>query len=64
MAAIVGASTANRAIAPEDTAGLREIGQLAAWSVSSSKPGFAVEQLMDPNLDTLWQRVSQCCLVV
>lgn len=55
--AVPGPSTTNRSIAPEDTAGLREIGQLASWSVSSSKPGFAVEQLLDPHLDTLWQCV-------
>ncbi|KAM0755117.1 anaphase-promoting complex, subunit 10 [Meredithblackwellia eburnea MCA 4105] len=34
---------------------LRDIGSLAAWSVSSSKPGFGVEHLSDPNTKTLWQ---------
>ncbi|KAL8290116.1 hypothetical protein RQP46_003055 [Phenoliferia psychrophenolica] len=34
---------------------LRDIGSLAAWSVSSSKPGFGVEHLSDPNVRTLWQ---------
>jgi len=33
----------------------REIGQLASWSVSSSKPGFGAEQLLDPSILTLWQ---------
>jgi len=38
-----------------DHSGQRDIGELAAWSVSSSKPGYGVEQLIDPNLETLWQ---------
>lgn len=35
--------------------GMCEIGPLASWSVSSCKPGFGVEQLVDPALETLWQ---------
>ncbi|KAI5480353.1 hypothetical protein MNV49_000928 [Pseudohyphozyma bogoriensis] len=38
-----------------DTAHFRDIGSLAAWSVSSSKPGYGVEHLSDPNTNTLWQ---------
>jgi len=33
----------------------RDIGSFASWSVSSSKPGFEVEQLMDPKTATFWQ---------
>eukprot|EP00929_Paragymnodinium_shiwhaense_P113367 TRINITY_DN81647_c0_g1_i1.p1 TRINITY_DN81647_c0_g1~~TRINITY_DN81647_c0_g1_i1.p1 ORF type:complete len:197 (-),score=27.41 TRINITY_DN81647_c0_g1_i1:139-729(-) len=33
----------------------REIGEEAAWSVSSAKPGNGVEQLRDDNSDTYWQ---------
>lgn len=33
----------------------REIGNLATWTVSSSKPGFGVEQLRNDNVDTFWQ---------
>ncbi|KAK4056566.1 hypothetical protein OIO90_002414 [Microbotryomycetes sp. JL221] len=34
---------------------LKDIGDLATWSVSSSKPGFGVDNLRDPNMKTLWQ---------
>ena len=34
---------------------LREIGDQAAWSLSSCKPGFGIEQLRDGNLETYWQ---------
>ncbi|KAM0788739.1 hypothetical protein ACM66B_002831 [Microbotryomycetes sp. NB124-2] len=34
---------------------LQDIGDLGAWSVSSSKPGFGVEHLRDLNMRTLWQ---------
>ncbi|KAK4055720.1 hypothetical protein OIV83_000266 [Microbotryomycetes sp. JL201] len=34
---------------------LQDIGDLASWSVSSSKPGFGVEHLRDINMRTLWQ---------
>ncbi|SGY79918.1 BQ5605_C008g05250 [Microbotryum silenes-dioicae] len=34
---------------------LVDIGSLAAWSVSSSKPNHGVGHLSDPNLNTLWQ---------
>lgn len=33
----------------------RDIGGFASWSVSSSKPGFEVEQLTDPSTSTFWQ---------
>ncbi|KAG5439539.1 hypothetical protein PCANB_002114 [Pneumocystis canis] len=33
----------------------REIGNLAIWTVSSSKPGFGVEQLRNDSVDTFWQ---------
>jgi hypothetical protein len=36
----------------------RDIGLFAAWSVSSSKPGFEVEQLTDPSTSTFWQYVA------
>ena len=35
----------------------RDIGQFASWSVSSSKPGFEVQQLTDPSTATFWQCV-------
>ncbi|ESO88499.1 hypothetical protein LOTGIDRAFT_179104 [Lottia gigantea] len=34
---------------------LREVGNQAAWSLSSCKPGFGVEQLRDDAYDTYWQ---------
>mmetsp|Transcript_41347 Transcript_41347/g.95165 ORF Transcript_41347/g.95165 Transcript_41347/m.95165 type:complete len:193 (-) Transcript_41347:8-586(-) len=34
---------------------LREIGEEAAWSLSSAKPGNGVEQLRDGNTETFWQ---------
>jgi anaphase-promoting complex subunit 10 len=34
---------------------LREIGTLAAWSVTSAKPGNGVELLRDGSTDTFWQ---------
>mmetsp|Transcript_119737 Transcript_119737/g.298667 ORF Transcript_119737/g.298667 Transcript_119737/m.298667 type:complete len:197 (+) Transcript_119737:122-712(+) len=33
----------------------REIGDEAAWSLSSAKPGNGVEQLRDDNTETFWQ---------
>lgn len=36
---------------------LREMAKLAAWSVSSCKPGNGVLALRDDNLDTYWQLV-------
>lgn len=38
----------------------RDIGLFASWSVSSSKPGFEVEQLVDPTTSTFWQWASTC----
>ena len=34
---------------------VREIGELAIWSLSSCKPGFGIDQLRDNNFDTYWQ---------
>ncbi|GER35155.1 anaphase-promoting complex subunit 10 [Striga asiatica] len=34
---------------------LREMAKMAAWSVSSCKPGNGVVSLRDDNLDTYWQ---------
>merc|ERR1719281_538834 len=38
-----------------DTDEPREIGNEAAWSLSSAKPGNGVEQLRDNNTETFWQ---------
>ncbi|GAA5902925.1 hypothetical protein JCM6882_009162 [Rhodosporidiobolus microsporus] len=38
-----------------DASGLKDIGSLAAWSVSSSKPGYGVENLRDGTTATIWQ---------
>ena len=38
-----------------DVSELREIGKLAVWSVSSSKPGNGVELLRDGDEKTFWQ---------
>jgi anaphase-promoting complex subunit 10 len=34
---------------------LKEVGDLAVWSVSSAKPGNGVELLRDGSTDTYWQ---------
>jgi anaphase-promoting complex subunit 10 len=34
---------------------MRELGNLAAWSVTSAKPGNGVELLRDGSTDTYWQ---------
>ncbi len=39
----------------EEVDGLREIGRLAVWSVSSTKPGNGVNCLRDDRADTFWQ---------
>ncbi|KAK6173895.1 hypothetical protein SNE40_017270 [Patella caerulea] len=39
----------------EKSGKLREVGNQAAWSLSSCKPGFGVEQLRDDGHDTYWQ---------
>eukprot|EP00798_Chlamydomonas_sp_ICE-L_P025887 gene25887-11560_t len=39
--------------------GLRDIGHLAVWSVSSAKPGNGVELLRDGRNDTFWQSDGQ-----
>ncbi|GAA93921.1 hypothetical protein E5Q_00567 [Mixia osmundae IAM 14324] len=33
----------------------RDVGRFAQWSVSSAKPGYGVQQLLDPSVETLWQ---------
>eukprot|EP00047_Mylnosiga_fluctuans_P014762 m.40958 g.40958 ORF g.40958 m.40958 type:complete len:177 (-) comp5644_c0_seq3:144-674(-) len=45
------------ALSSEDTerAALREIGDLAVWSLSSCKQGFGVDQLRDGSVSTYWQ---------
>lgn len=37
--------------------GLKEIGNLASWTVSSCKPGCGVEALRDESTDSFWQYV-------
>ena len=36
---------------------LREMAKMAAWSVSSCKPGNGVSSLRDDNYETYWQCV-------
>lgn len=38
-----------------DTAGLKEIGNLASWTVSTCKPGCGVEALRDEDTNLFWQ---------
>lgn len=33
----------------------RDLGPLASWTVSSSKPGFGIDLVQDPSLETYWQ---------
>lgn len=40
---------------PFDTTGLREIGNLASWTVSTAKPGCGVEALRDEDTNLFWQ---------
>jgi anaphase-promoting complex subunit 10 len=40
---------------PFQTAGLREIGNLASWTVSTSKPGCGVQALRDDDTNLFWQ---------
>lgn len=35
--------------------GLKEIGNLASWTVSTAKPGNGVEQLRDEDTSLFWQ---------
>lgn len=37
--------------------GLKEIGNLASWTVSTAKPGNGVEQLRDEDTSLFWQQV-------
>ncbi|GAM27348.1 hypothetical protein SAMD00019534_105230 [Acytostelium subglobosum LB1] len=36
-----------------------DVGRTANWTVSSAKPGFGIEQLLDENLSTFWQSDAQ-----
>jgi anaphase-promoting complex subunit 10 len=40
---------------PFDTSGLREISNLASWTVSSSKPGCGIPALLSPDTSLFWQ---------
>jgi len=42
------------------TEGLKEIGNLASWTVSTAKPGNGVEQLRDEDTNLFWQFVPSC----
>jgi hypothetical protein len=44
--------------------GLKEIGNLASWTVSSCKPGCGVEALRDEDTGQFWQYVIYICEVV
>ncbi|SCV70978.1 BQ2448_3740 [Microbotryum intermedium] len=48
-------STSDPAVLDATSLNLVDIGSLASWSVSSSKPNHGVGHLSDPNLNTLWQ---------
>lgn len=37
--------------------GLKEIGNLASWTVSTAKPGNGIEQLRDEDTNLFWQQV-------
>lgn len=43
---------------PFDATGLKEIGNLASWTVSTYKPGCGVEALRDENTNLFWQYVT------
>ncbi len=45
-----------------DPTGLKEIGNLASWTVSTSKPGCGVEELRDEDTNLFWQYVVLVCL--
>lgn len=42
---------------PFDSTGLKEIGNLASWTVSTYKPGCGVEALRDDDTNLFWQYV-------
>jgi len=52
--------------APFDPAalGLKEIGNLASWTVSSCKPGCGVEALRDEDTGLFWQYVGKLLLII
>lgn len=43
---------------PFDPTGLKEIGNLASWTVSTYKPGCGVEALRDDDTNMFWQYVT------
>ncbi len=43
---------------PFDATGLKEIGNLASWTVSTYKPGCGVEALRDEDTNMFWQYVA------
>jgi hypothetical protein len=43
---------------PFDATGLKEIGNLASWTVSTYKPGCGVEALRDEDTNMFWQYVT------
>lgn len=43
---------------PFDATGLKEIGNLASWTVSTYKPGCGVEALRDEDTNLFWQYVT------
>lgn len=40
---------------PFDVTGLKEIGNLASWTVSSFKPGCGIDALRDDDVSMFWQ---------
>jgi anaphase-promoting complex subunit 10 len=42
-------------IATPSLAGLKEIGHLASWTVSTSKPGCGVAELRSEDTNLFWQ---------
>ena len=49
------ASPSNRDDLESTFMGLREVGHLATWTVSSAKAGNGVDCLRDGRMDTFWQ---------
>ncbi|PUU79094.1 anaphase-promoting complex, subunit 10-domain-containing protein [Tuber borchii] len=47
--------TVESAMPESSTEGLKEIGNLASWTVSTAKPGNGVEQLRDEDTNLFWQ---------
>jgi hypothetical protein len=47
-----------------DIRSLREIGDLAVWSLSSCKQGFGIDQLRDGLTTTYWQSVCSIIFLI